>query len=129
MKGKHKLLVSILIIGAVLRFYMIGNESFWVDEATTALSIEKYDLSELINNIYTRGQILPDYLNSNLDFPVYYLGLEMWSNIFGVNEFSLRSFSAIFGILPIFLVYVLSKELFNEKIGLISSFLFSFHCS
>ena len=119
--------VFILISGAFLRFLMIGHESFWVDEATTALSIKKYDFKGLMANFYTKGQIHPEYLNINLDFPVYYLGLEIWSNIFGVNEFSLRSFSAIFGILSIFLVYLLSKELFNEKAGLIASFIFSLH--
>jgi len=121
------LLVSIIILGAFLRFFMIGQESFWVDEATTALSIKTYNFNDLVNNFYTKGQILPEYLNSNLDFPVYYLSLEIWSNIFGVSESTLRSFSAIFGVFSIILVYLLSKELFNEKTGLIASFIFSLH--
>lgn len=128
MNKRYVLLVSIIILGAFLRFYMIGHESFWVDEATTALAIKQYNTKEIFLNLYTTGRILPEHsFLGNGDFPVYYLGLEAWSNIFGINEFSLRSFSAIFGVISILLVFLISRELFNEKTGLIASFIFSIH--
>lgn len=43
--------------------------------------------------------------------------------IFGVHIWSLRMVSAIFGILTVFGLYLLTKELFDEQTGLIASFL------
>lgn len=43
--------------------------------------------------------------------------------IFGVNVWSLRMVSALFGILTVLGLYLLAKELFDEHIGLIASFL------
>jgi len=73
----------------------------------------------------------------NKDFKVFYPenngreGLFMWLlalsfYIFGVSIFSLRIVCAIIGILTVFGVYLLAKELFeNEKIALLSSFFLS----
>ncbi|MBI2654854.1 glycosyltransferase family 39 protein [Candidatus Woesearchaeota archaeon] len=128
MKKTLIILISFLLLGSFLRFYQIGTESFWVDEATTALAIKQYNTKEIFLNLYTTGRILPEHsFLGNGDFPVYYLGLGAWSNIFGISEFSLRSFSAIFGVISILLVFLISKELFNEKTGLIASFIFSIH--
>lgn len=45
--------------------------------------------------------------------------------IFGPTAFGVRSLSLLSGIGIIFLMYLLGKRLFNEKIGLIASFLTS----
>ena len=127
MKGSKIILFLILIIflGGFLRFYSIGKQSFWLDESATALAIKKYSLSDTFYNTIKLGQILPDYYNSNLDLPPYYFILKIWSNIFGINEASLRSFSAIFGVFSIIAVYFLSKELFDKRTGLVASLIFS----
>ena len=119
------LLLLIIFAGAFLRFYNLGKESFRVDEATTAITLKNYSLKEIFMNTFFKGQILPGYLTSNLDFSVYYLLLKIWSDVFGINEISLRAFSAIFGSLSIILIYLLAKELFNSKIGIISTLIFS----
>ena len=119
------LLFLIILLGTFLRFYHIGKESFWLDESATALTLKKYSIGEIFHNTVVKGQILPGYYDSNLDLPPYYILIKIWSNLFGVSEVSLRSFSALFGFLAIPVIYFLSKELFNEKTGLIASFLFS----
>ena len=121
------LFIIILSIGAFLRFYGIGNESLRLDEGATALAVKIHTMKDLLNNIYTKGQILPEYYNNNLDFPVYYAILKFWSGIFGLSEVSLRSVSAIFGSLSIILVYLVAEELYNANIGIISAFMLALH--
>lgn len=120
------LLVSILLLGAFLRFYNLGKESFWLDEGATALAIKKYGALGVIKNTYEEGQILPEYYPGyNDDLPFYYVFLSGWVKIFGMNEFSFRSFSAILGSFALILIFYIGNYLFNEKIALLSTFLAS----
>ncbi len=43
------------------------------------------------------------------------------TNIFGINEFGVRFFAALFGTLSIGILYLIAKEMFDEKVALISS--------
>ncbi len=61
-------------------------------------------------------------------FGDYKSGIFIYSTIpfitfFGLNEFSVRITAVAYGILAVLSVYLLSKELFNKQIGLISAFL------
>ena len=120
------LLAAILLLGAFLRFYNLSGESFWLDEGTTGLAVKKYDALSIFNNVKEKGQILPDYYSKGKyaydeDLPLYYMILRGWADVFGFDEFSLRSFSAIFGILSIAAVFYLTKYLFDEKTALLAS--------
>ena len=120
------LLAAILLLGAFLRFYNLAGESFWLDEGTTGMTIKKYDALGILNNVIEKGQTLPDYYSQGKytydeDLPLYYMILRWWANIFGFDEFSLRSFSAIFGILSIGAVFYLARYLFDERIGLLAA--------
>lgn len=121
------ILILIIFLGIFLRFYNLGAESFWLDEGSTALAIKKYDALQILNNIQNKGLILPEYFSGlyNHELPLYYIFLSEWAEIFGISEFSLRAFSAILGVLALFLVYYLSLYLFDEKVALISTFLAS----
>lgn len=119
------LLALILLLGTFLRFYNLGAESFWLDESATALTLKKYNAKEIFQNTYRLGQILPEYYISNLDLPPYYIMLKYWTGLFGLNEASLRAFSALFGTLSILIIYLLAKEMFSRKTALISSLIFS----
>jgi len=48
------------------------------------------------------------------------------AKIFGLNEFAIRFPSVIFGVLAIWVVYLLGKELFNRNIGLLAAFFITF---
>lgn len=122
---RKKLLIFLVIIALAvfLRVYNIGKESFWIDEGATAMAIKNYDGMGILKNIYMHGQILPEYYSAVSDLPVYYFTLEYWSRIFGISEFSLRIYSALFGILAVIFIFLLAKEIFNEKNAILSSFL------
>ena len=120
------LIVLIILLGTFLRFYNLGSKSFWQDEGATALAIKKYGTLGIIKNTYEKGQILPEYYYPyNDDLPFYYIFLSGWVKIFGMNEFSFRSFSAISGSLALIAIFYLGKYLFDEKVALLSTFLAS----
>jgi len=120
------LLSLILLLGIFLRFYTIGDESFWLDETATATAIRDYDFFEIFSNGFIRGNVTPEYfVGHNTDLPLYYSILYFWTRLFGVSELSLRLLSALFGSLSILLVYFVARELTDNKVALLSSFIFS----
>ncbi len=106
MKPKTKfylIFVLILVLATSLRFYNITATSLWHDEAFSALLI-KYPWSEMFYRI-----------GLDVHPALYYIILRLWYYFFGDSLFSLRAFSAIFGILTVWGVYLLTKEVFNRK--------------
>jgi len=102
------LLILILLAGIVLRIYDLGAESLWYDE---------------IGSIEQATRDLPFLFAKSYLSPAYFLFLKYWMRIFGMSEFALRFPSVIFGVGAIYLIYKLARELFNRKIGLLSSFI------
>ena len=123
---KNYLLILIIILGTYLRFYGLSFESFWLDETATAIAVRDYTGVEIIKNSIYYGNIRPEYFKDvTNDLPFYFTSLDLWANLFGVTEFSLRFFSAIFGALSIFMIFLVTKELTNRKVALLSAFIFS----
>lgn len=119
MRGDYRkytilLLLLIVLLGTFLRIYDLGKENLWLDEGYTLATAEK-STSELLDSLY-EYEINP---------PAYFLMIHYWISLFGTSEFSLRFPSVIFGLISIFLIYLLGKEWFNKKTGLISAMLMS----
>lgn len=121
---KTKILLVIIIVIAVLtRLLFLGQfpNGFTGDEAQqgyTAYSILNSGRDEW-------GEVLPIFPRGFGDFksPVYsYLTIPSVA-LFGLTVEAVRFPAAILGILTVLIVYFLSKELFNNKIGLWSAFL------
>ncbi len=104
------LLVLIVLCGSLLRFAGLGNESIWLDEATSIL-IARMDLPSVV--VWTAADIHP---------PLYYFALHFWLG-FGESEFAVRALSAMFGVWTIAIVYALARELFDSDVGLLSALL------
>lgn len=105
-------LVWILVIGLILRVISL-DQSLWLDEATSILAASRFSFSEIINQ-FSPGDFHP---------PAYYLILKIWLSMFGTSEIAARSLSVVLGTGTIYLVYSLTKELFNKKTALISALL------
>ena len=127
MKKKY-LLLLILLLGGFLRFYNIGNESFWLDEGQTATATSQ-NFGKLMSDLFFGGNLLPEYYVANADLPSYYTLLFVWSRVFGITEVSLRSLSALFDIASIALTFFLAKRFIGQKGALIASFLYSISLS
>ena len=105
-------LILIILIGAVLRIFHLGNFSLCMDEGYTFNDISKPTITQTIS-----------YIKANENSPpLYYILMRYWLGL-GDSEFMLRLFSALFGILSIYGIYKLGKILINENVGLISAFL------
>ena len=107
------LLVIIILIGGFLRFYHIEKRALWHDEVVS-LNFASKNFKSMIASVA-----------QDRHAPLYYLIHFVWIQIFGNGELQLRFPSAVFGILSILIIFYIGKELFNYKIGLISSFLLS----
>jgi len=110
--NKELLLLGLIIaVGSFLRIYNLGTESIWWDESTS-VDFSSGSLYSIITG--TAGRNNP---------PLYWILLHFWIKFFGTSEAAIRSLSAVFGIFAIFVTYLVGKELFNRRVGLITSFI------
>ena len=104
------LLGLILLLGAFLRFYDLGAESYWFDEMGSLIESQ-----QSIHQLFTVGRLDNP--------PAYYVPFIYWVKAFGTNEASVRSFSALIGVISILFMYLIGRELFGQTVGLLSAFL------
>ena len=105
-------LFFILLLGFILRLVSL-NQSLWLDEAITVLAVKNHSFL----------QIITQYIGGDFHPPGFYLLLNLWTKIFGYSEVSARFPSVLFGVATIWIVYLLTKKLFSEKVGLLAAFL------
>ena len=108
------ILISILLFGAILRFYHADFQSVWLDEIHT--------LNEANPNL-SWTEFYNSLLASDPHPPLYFAFMHVLFSIFGYKTLVLRLFSAILGIASLHALYILGKEMVNKKVGLIASFL------
>ncbi|MFA5200509.1 MAG: glycosyltransferase family 39 protein, partial [Candidatus Omnitrophota bacterium] len=107
------ILIFLMVCGLILRFYHLGARSLWFDEAYTIFN------GQYLVSVFFRFGALPDRYPSFLsDIPIYF-----WSLLSGRHEFTLRLFSAVFGLGAIWLIYKLGLKIFGQKTALIAAFL------
>lgn len=110
------LLVIIVFIAVILRFYQLGSNPPSLTWDEVAWGYNAYSLG--IDGKDEFGRFLPhDYLESFGDFkpPVYaYLDV-IPVKFLGLNEFAIRFPSAFFGVLTVLLTFFLVKRLFSQS--------------
>lgn len=100
----------VLLLGVFLRLYDLNAESYWSDEMYTV-----YEVQQTIPQVIASGRLDQP--------PGYYIPFHYWVQIFGLDETSTRSFSALAGFGSIFIIYLAGRELFGREVGLLSAFL------
>jgi mannosyltransferase len=109
-----QLLLSLTLIGAILRFYNLGYNSFWLDEATT-YNIAIKSIPD-IWQVTTAGEFNP---------PLFY-----WTEhimlLFGNSEVVLRFIPALLGVLTIPLIYLVGREFVDSNTGIVTAAAFAF---
>lgn len=93
------MIYSILLISFLLRLISL-NQSFWLDEATSATVATK-SMSEILS--FAKADFHP---------PLYYILLHLWTMVSGTSEVGIRMVSVLFGVGTVYLVYRLSKNSF-----------------
>ncbi|HOQ30712.1 MAG TPA: glycosyltransferase family 39 protein, partial [Armatimonadota bacterium] len=108
------LIAGLIVVAAALRFWRIGVESLWLDEAAS-WSFARLPVAELLTRNADPGNP-----------PLYYLALGQWLALFGDSEIALRSFSAVAGVLSVPVIYLLGRELFGRRAGALAALLLAF---
>lgn len=102
----------ILLLALGLRLVII-NQSLWLDEAINVLAAKNLGFWHFVWG-YPIGDFHP---------PGYFALLWVWSHIFGFSELSVRLPSVFFGVATVWLTYLIGKELFSKKTGLLAALL------
>ncbi|MFC1625078.1 ArnT family glycosyltransferase [Patescibacteria group bacterium] len=124
--SKKLILFIILLIAAFLRLYKLSSVPPHLTPDEASIGYNAYSILKTGKDEY--GIKFPFIFKSFGDYkPGLYIYLTVpFVYTFGLNEFAVRAPSALFGVLSVYLVYLITKELFKkERIALFSSFLFS----
>ena len=111
LKNKHIILIVIVFIGAFLRFWNLGNWSFWIDEVLTVLDSKDVSLTNSpINPIPYFATKFSASFSDKLSF------------LFGGSEeWKYRFIFCIAGILSIWVIFHLAQILYGKKVGLLAA--------
>lgn len=115
-KLDYILLGVILLVAAVLRLWKLGQVPFMHDEFSALFRLKFDTFSDLIRYGVTEGDSHP----AGVQVFLYY-----WTQLVGWNEFWVKIPFALMGIGSIFLIYVIGRQWFNSKVGLLSAAFFA----
>jgi hypothetical protein len=101
---------GLVVLAAVLRFYRIGHQGFWFDEANASNDLH-----------FSPGKMLGLLPQNQTTPPLYYCIGWVWARLFGFSEAPLRSLSAIAGIATVPVFYAAGAKLISRRAGLIAA--------
>jgi len=104
-------LLILVALAAILRFYKLGFDSFWLDELFVANEADPHQ---------SLGSLFLALKSSDQHPPLFYLAERCFFYFFGESESTARMLPAAAGVVSIFAVYRLGKEIANERLGLIA---------
>ena len=94
------MLGALVLVAVALRFPTLGDQSFWRDEASTAIELDR--------SFGGAMRYLADYEGMP---PGYFALAWLWSQVFGLGEAGLRSLSAVFGVATVPAAWALARAL------------------
>jgi hypothetical protein len=106
--GELRAVAGLTIAAAILRFYALGHQGFWFDEANTALLVK-----------FPPGKMIGLIPQTESTPPLYYCVVWVWSRIFGDHETGLRSLSALCGVLTVPVAWAAARELVSRRAGVV----------
>lgn len=110
------LLGVILLVAAVLRLWKLGQVPFMHDEFSALFRLKFDNFHNLICYGVTEGDSHP----AGVQVFLYY-----WTQIVGWNEFWVKLPFALMGIGSIYLIYLIGRQWFNSKTGLLAAAFFA----
>ncbi len=128
MKSSSKYLLAILAAAAILRVINLGSGDL-VGNDEVLYAFRSVGITDFVNSpaqttppVWFDGHV-PGWAGLSMhDHPLLvFIVQHIFMGIFGENNFGFRFPSAVFGVLSVYLVYLISKKLFSERAGLISA--------
>ncbi len=114
-KLDYLLLGVILLVAAVLRLWRLGQVPFMHDEFSALFRLRFDNLRDLFQN-----GIIVDGHPAGVQVFLYY-----WTKVVGWNAFGVKLPFALMGIGSVFMVYVIGRQWFNRKTGLLAAAFFA----
>jgi len=102
---------AVIVLAAVLRVYRLAAESYWYDEVTF-LRWTRLGPVELVLTFWSGVETNP---------PLYNLVVNVWHGLFGPSPASIRMVSVLFGVAAVAVVYLLGRELYDHRAGLVAA--------
>ena len=99
-------------LAVFLRFFHLGTNDFWCDEAVVVLQVQRFSQNSLV---------LPSKL-----FQLYADFMYSWTSLFGTGEFSFRVPSVIFSCLALWLLFQVARKHFSRSVAFYATTLMCF---
>lgn len=99
--------VAAVLIGFAVRLIDLEGPSIWIDELITRERM-----------LMSPGELWADLLRH---VPLYFFTLHPWARYFGTDPFFLRLPSVFFGTLTIAQMYLLGRQLYDRRIGVLAA--------
>lgn len=109
---ENLVILALMLLAFFLRAYRLNFQSYWIDEAWT-VHLAHLSLADLLDLLRT---VEPHP-------PLYFPSIIYWVRLVSDNEFALRFYSLVFGVLAIPFTYRLGKELGRARLGLAAALL------
>lgn len=106
-------LVAILAVATSLRAIGVFRWSLWLDEIYSASLRSQQPLRELL------------YLPYDPHPPLYFLLVRLWTTLWDTGPVAVRSLSVLFSVAAVGGMFVLGRELYDERTGLVAAALFA----
>ena len=118
------ILVSVVVLGAGLRFYKLDRIPRGLNCDEAAMGYDAYSLLKTGRDLH--GRYMPWLMKSHdedyLEPMHTYLTVPVVA-LFALNVFAVRFLPALVGTLTVLTAYLLAKELFDRRTGLLAAFL------
>ena len=117
----------IILLVAIIRIWNLGNIPPHLTPDETSLGYNAYSILKTGKDEY--GKTLPLIFKS---FGDYKPGLYIYTTVpfvavLGLSEFSVRLPSAIFGVISIYLIYLIANRFFGKKFAIFTGFIGAFN--
>ncbi|MCS6836267.1 MAG: glycosyltransferase family 39 protein [Anaerolineae bacterium] len=104
-------MLALLVAASAARFHLLGAQSFWYDEGVSYGHTQR--------DLLAIGQAV----RHNVHVPLYFMALNLWADLTGTSEFSLRALSALASTASVAVTYALGRRLFGPLAGLAAALL------
>ncbi len=111
MNRSRILLAGTVVLGTFLRLLQLDFQPLWWDEGYSV-----FFATRAFGDMLARTAV-------DIHPPLYYALLQLWIQLFGQDAATLRLLSVILGVAAIPLMYLVTKNLFDRRIGLTAAFL------
>ena len=106
--------VAVLILAAALRFWALGHESYWYDEAVSVFNAQA-PLRYVPHEVAVR----------DVSPPLYFLVLALWIKVFGASEVATRALSALGSTLALLLFHRFARRVAGERVAAFAAVLYA----